>query len=243
MHVLQWLHGCRGDLHPNGTVAFRGAVDTYSYDGLDFLSFDYKHAAWVATAPAAQETKRKWDGVALLKDYTRAYLNKECITWMERFLGYRSKHRRRAGTYPPTGFFFRGCGSRWLTSRSRGQTVLSDAPRASTAPPTVDVIGSRKARAADTLLLSCLATGFPLKHVVLEIRRNGRTLAREDGVTSSGVRPNEDDTFQRRDSVEVLESDDGNFTCVLRHHASGLHVETLWGEAALWVSGFLFVCF
>ncbi|XP_019724363.1 major histocompatibility complex class I-related gene protein-like isoform X1 [Hippocampus comes] len=211
VHVLQWLHGCHGDLHPNGTVGFRGAVDTYSYDGLDFLSFDYKHAEWVATAPAALETKRKWDGVALLKDYTRAYLNKECITWMERFLGYRRNHRQR------------------------------------TPPPSVDMIG-RKARAPGTLLLTCLASGFPLKDVVLEIRRNGRTLAREDGVTSSGVRPNEDDTFQRRDSVEVLASDTAQFTCVLRHRATGLHMETLWdgkilsAPAADVVGGFIAGC-
>ncbi|XP_077362278.1 class I histocompatibility antigen, F10 alpha chain-like [Festucalex cinctus] len=191
LHVLQWLHGCRGRLHPNGTLAFAGGVDTYSYDGRDFLSFDYGRAEWVATAPAALETKRKWDVVQLLKDYTRAYLDKECITWMRNFLEYR---RLRAQRKPPLS---------------------------------LDAF-ARKARADNTLLLSCLASGFARKDAVLEIRRNGRTLTKEDGVTSSGVRPNEDDTFQRRESVEILPSDAGKFSCVLRHGESGLHAETRW---------------
>ncbi|XP_077404491.1 major histocompatibility complex class I-related protein 1-like [Vanacampus margaritifer] len=191
LHVLQWLHGCRGQLHPNGSLTFDGGVDTYSYDGQDFLSFDYEGPAWVATAPAALETKRKWDAVQLLKDYTRAYLDTECISWMKKFLEYQ---RHRAQHKPPA---------------------------------TVEVF-ARKAGTDNTLLLSCLASGFAHKGVVLEIRRNGRTLTKEDGVASSGVRPNEDDTFQRREGVEILQNDVGHFTCVLRHNASGLHVETHW---------------
>ncbi|XP_037119985.1 major histocompatibility complex class I-related gene protein-like isoform X1 [Syngnathus acus] len=191
VHVLQWLHGCRGNLDPNGILTFGGGVDTYSYDGLDFLSFDYERAKWVATAPMAVETKRKWDDVRLLKVYTRAYLDKECISWMDRFLQYQ-----------------------------RNQTEAAP-------PPSLELF-ARPTRAASTLLLTCLASGFPRKDVILEIRRNGRKLTREDGLASLGVRPNGDGSFQRRDSVEVLQSDTAKFTCVLRHPASGLHDEKLW---------------
>ncbi|XP_061615966.1 major histocompatibility complex class I-related gene protein-like [Phyllopteryx taeniolatus] len=200
VHVLQWMHGCSADLRPNGRAAFRAGVDTYSYDGLDFLSFDYKRAEWVATAPAALETKRRWDDVQLLKDYTRAYLDKECVTWMSRYLRYQHDRAERVP------------------------------------PPTVDMF-ARKTRAKSTLLLTCLASGFGRKDVGLEIRRNRRTLTKEDGVTSTGARPNEDGTFQRRDSVEVLESDAADFTCLLRHRLSGLHVEALWDHEILSPSG------
>ncbi|XP_061520382.1 major histocompatibility complex class I-related gene protein-like isoform X2 [Phycodurus eques] len=196
VHILQWLHGCSGDLLPNGMAAFRTGVDTYSYDGLDFLSFDYKRGEWVATAPAALETKRRWDDVQFLKDYTRAYLDKECITWMSRYLRYQHDRAERAP------------------------------------PATVDMF-ARKMRAKSTLLLTCLASGFGRKDVGLEIGRNRRTLTKKDGVTSTGARPNEDGTFQRRDSVEVLESDAANFTCLLRHRLSGLHVEALWDHKIL----------
>ncbi|XP_061680536.1 major histocompatibility complex class I-related gene protein-like isoform X2 [Syngnathoides biaculeatus] len=196
VHVLQWLHGCRGDLRPDGTVVFRAGVDAYSFDGRDFLSFDYDRAEWVPMAPAARETKRRWDNVDFLKDYTRAYLDKECPTWMSRFLRYQRNRTEHA------------------------------------APPLVEVF-ARKMGTKRTLLLTCLAGGFALKDVGLEIHRNGRTLTKEDGVTSTGVRPNGDGTFQRRDSVEVLQSDAADFTCVLRHPLSGLYAEARWDHEIL----------
>ncbi|XP_061787026.2 major histocompatibility complex class I-related gene protein-like [Nerophis lumbriciformis] len=194
LHFLQWLHGCHGDLRPDGSVEFRRGIDRFSYDGRNFLSFDYEQAVWVATSDAALETKRKWDQVHLLKDYTRAYLDKECVTWMSHFLQYQRDGVERAK--PPALFLF-----------------------------------ARKSHLADNLLLTCLATGFYHRDAILEIQRDRRTLTREDGVTSSGVRPNEDSTFQRRDSVEVLRSDAAAFTCTLRHPASGLSVDALWDGA------------
>ncbi|XP_054620778.1 H-2 class I histocompatibility antigen, L-D alpha chain-like isoform X2 [Dunckerocampus dactyliophorus] len=196
VHVLQWLHGCHGDLQPDYSVQFRRGVDRYSYDGRNFLSFDYDAAVWVAASDAALETKRKWDEVQMLKDYTRAYLDKECIIWMSNFLKYERDH-------------------------------LSNAPL-----PGVHVF-ARTAHIRTNVVLTCLATGFYHKNVTLEIRRNSRTLTKEDGMMSSGLRPNEDDTFQRRDSVEVLKGDMSTFTCVLRHQASGLNVEAVWDHTII----------
>lgn len=79
-------------------------------------------------------------------------------------------------------------------------------------------------------MLTCLATGFYPREIILEIRRNGRTLTKDDGVLSSGTRPNEDETFQRRDSVEILRSDTSTYTCVVIHRASDLYVERVWGK-------------
>lgn len=89
---------------------------------------------------------------------------------------------------------------------------------------------TKKAKVEKNVILMCLATGFYPKDIILQIKRNGRILTREDGVTTSGTRPNGDDTFQRRDHVEILKSDMSTYTCEVIHAATGVHVEAVWGK-------------
>ncbi|XP_014862734.1 PREDICTED: H-2 class I histocompatibility antigen, L-D alpha chain-like, partial [Poecilia mexicana] len=84
-HILQWMHGCEGETQPDGTMKFVRGMDMYNYDGSDFLSFDDNRQVWVAPIHAAEETKRKWDEVQVLKEYTKGYLEKECMEWMAKF--------------------------------------------------------------------------------------------------------------------------------------------------------------
>ncbi|CAJ0600699.1 unnamed protein product [Cylicocyclus nassatus] len=95
LHVLQWRHGCEIDEFNNGTVKFLRGIDQYSYDGSDFLSFDNSHRVWVAPVQAAEETKRKWDGVAILNQYTQGYLEKECVDWLTKFMEYGKETLRK----------------------------------------------------------------------------------------------------------------------------------------------------
>ncbi len=97
------------------------------------------------------------------------------------------------------------------------------------APPDVHAF-ARNTIVEANVILTCLGTGFYPKDIILQIKRNGRVLTREDGVYSSGVRPNDDKTYQRRDSVEILRSDLSTYTCEVNHPASGLHVEKVWGK-------------
>ncbi|XP_029370595.1 class I histocompatibility antigen, F10 alpha chain-like isoform X2 [Echeneis naucrates] len=90
---------------------------------------------------------------------------------------------------------------------------------------------ARNSNVRGNVILTCLATGFYPRDIVLEIRRNGRILTKEDGVETSGVRPNEDNTFQRRDSVEMLRDDKSTYTCKVSHVASSTEVETEWDHA------------
>ncbi|XP_024116952.1 H-2 class I histocompatibility antigen, alpha chain [Oryzias melastigma] len=190
-HVLQWMHGCESEEDENGNLKFKRGVDMYNYDGDDFLSFDDEHQVWVAAVDAAVTTKRKWDEVTALKDYTKGYLEKECMDWMSTFLTY-SKQQQRNAT-----------------------------------PPEVHVF-TTKAKQSSIVVLTCLATGFYPKDINLIIKRNGRILNKEDGVMSSGVRPNHDDTFQRRDYVEILRSDTAEYTCEVIHEASDMRVKKTW---------------
>uniref|UniRef100_A0A3P9DPP7 Ig-like domain-containing protein n=1 Tax=Maylandia zebra TaxID=106582 RepID=A0A3P9DPP7_9CICH len=99
----------------------------------------------------------------------------------------------------------------------------------SPAPPVVYVF-AKKAKVETNLILTCLATGFYTKDIIVRIKRNGRVLAKDDGLMSSGGLPNGDDTFQRRDHVEILKSDLSTFICNVTHEATNISVKKLWGK-------------
>ncbi|KAM6974319.1 major histocompatibility complex class I-related gene protein-like [Tautogolabrus adspersus] len=190
-HVLQWRHGCVGETQLDGTLKFKSGMDMYSYDGKDFLSFDDVNEVWVAPTMAAEPTKRKWDEVQVLKEYTRAYLEKECIDWLSRFISY-------------------------------GKLELQRAKK-----PEVKVF-AKNSKIKTNLILSCLATGFYPKDIEMKIKRNGRVLTREDGVISTGSLPNGDDTFQRKDSIEIFRDDLVTYTCEVSHYQSDFTMEKTW---------------
>lgn len=92
------MHGCKASTQPDGSFKFHSGLDMYSYDGSDFLSFDTDHSVWVAPNAAAMQTKRKWDGVQVLKDYTRGYLERECVDWMSKFNKFGEQELLKAST-------------------------------------------------------------------------------------------------------------------------------------------------
>uniref|UniRef100_A0A3P9JQ91 Ig-like domain-containing protein n=1 Tax=Oryzias latipes TaxID=8090 RepID=A0A3P9JQ91_ORYLA len=195
-HVLQWMHGCEGLEDGHGKLQFMSGVDMYNYDGDDFLAFDDERQVWVATLDAAVPTKRKWDEVTALKDYTKGYLEKECMEWMKTFLSYSKQQLRNACMYD-------------LKPLAALRLPIDCSPDAN-------------------VVLTCLATGFYPKDITMNIRRDGRILTKDDGVESSGVRPNNDDTHQRRDHVEILRTDVATYTCEIIHPGSNMHVEKPW---------------
>uniref|UniRef100_A0A668U7K0 Ig-like domain-containing protein n=1 Tax=Oreochromis aureus TaxID=47969 RepID=A0A668U7K0_OREAU len=178
LHVLQWMHGCEGETQPDGTLRFVRGMDKYAYDGGDFLSFDDRNGVWVAQSPEALPTKRKWDGVQVLKEYTKGYLENE---YTHLFI------------FPPP------------------------------APPEV-YLYAKTSRVDTDVVLTCLTTGFYPADIVLRMKKNESVLTADDGLMSSGVLPNEDHTFQRRDHVEVLRSDLSAFSCEAVHEASAVSV-------------------
>ncbi|KAL3984458.1 hypothetical protein ACER0C_016083 [Sarotherodon galilaeus] len=193
-HVLQWMHGCEGEKQPDGTLKFVRGMDMYNYDGDDFLSFDDRNGVWVAPTPQALPTKRKWDAVQVLKEYTKGYLENECIDWLSKFVNY-------------------------------GKEKLKSVPEV--------YMFTKTSRADTNVVLTCLATGFYPAELTVTIRRNGRVLTADDGLTSSGLLPNHDETFQRRDNVEVLKSDVSVFSCEVRHEATDVHAVKDWDKRLL----------
>uniref|UniRef100_A0A8B9HTE5 Ig-like domain-containing protein n=1 Tax=Astyanax mexicanus TaxID=7994 RepID=A0A8B9HTE5_ASTMX len=194
LHVLQWRHGCEIDEFNNGTVKFLRGIDQDRYDGSDFLSFDNSHRVWVAPVQAAEETKRKWDGVAILNQYTQGYLEKECVDWLTKFMEYGKETLRKHS--PPALYM--------SAKRSR--------------------IDPRK------LTLTCLATGFYPKDVVMTIRKKFGTSLPEHLLTSSGIRPNDDGTYQLRKSAEINGDDPADYDCYVNHTTLEKPVITKWGN-------------
>ncbi|CAJ1082863.1 MHC class I antigen [Xyrichtys novacula] len=193
LHTLQWMHGCEGETQPDGSLKFLKGVDMYSYDGRDFLSFDDAHEVWVAPIAAAEPTKRKWDQVQVLKEYTRGYLEKECMDWLSKFMGYGQQQLERS------------------------------------IPPTVHVF-AKNAKVKTNVVLTCFATGFLPKDIEMRIKMDGLPLTKKDGITSSGSLPNHDDTFQRRDSIEIKREELADYTCEVWHRASGYMVTRTWDK-------------
>lgn len=89
---------------------------------------------------------------------------------------------------------------------------------------------SRGANVQTNVVLTCMATGFSSMNTIIRIKRDGRLLTKDDGVQTSGLRPNEDGTFQQRDHVEIPKNDKSNYTCEVVHESSGLHMVKVWGK-------------
>lgn len=83
------MHGCDVDID-HDIPTFLHGIDKYSYDGVDFLAFNESQEIWDASNDAARETKTRWDQV--LREYTMTYLQKDCVTWLTRFLDYQNKN-------------------------------------------------------------------------------------------------------------------------------------------------------
>ncbi|KAM9419566.1 major histocompatibility complex class I-related gene protein-like isoform 4-T4 [Salvelinus alpinus] len=183
VHILQWKHGCEIERQSDGKVKFIKGTDQYSYDGDDFLAFDDVTMQWVAPVVQAQMTKRKWDGVQILNQYTKGYLEKECVDWLSKFMEYGDKEISRADS------------------------------------PTNVYAFAKKAKTAGHVRLTCMATGFYPRDVLMHIKKNGVTLTTHDGVQSTGVLPNDDDTYQIRMSVQIRNNcaDKESYECYFNH--------------------------
>ncbi|XP_035379576.1 major histocompatibility complex class I-related gene protein-like isoform X2 [Electrophorus electricus] len=190
LHVLQWRHGCEIK-EDSGRIQFLKGIDEYSYDGQEFLSFDSSNSRWIAPVQAAEPTKRKWDDVSILNQYTKGYLEKECVDWLTKFMDYGKESLRKH------------------------------------TPPAVYAFAKKSVTDSNKLTLTCLATGFYPKDVTMNVRKY-RTSLPEDLLTSSGVRPNDDDTYQLRKSVDILESEKADYDCYVRHSSLIDPVITKW---------------
>nr|AAD08650.1 MHC class I alpha chain [Ictalurus punctatus] len=99
VHTVQEMYGC--ELDDDGTT--RGYYQD-SYDGEDFISLDLKTLTWIAPTPQALITKNKWDKDPGYNNQWKNYLEKECIEWLQKYVGYGRETLERK--VPPTASVF-----------------------------------------------------------------------------------------------------------------------------------------
>ncbi|XP_067237157.1 H-2 class I histocompatibility antigen, alpha chain-like isoform X2 [Chanodichthys erythropterus] len=191
LHVLQWRHGCEVD-QQGDEVKFLKGISEYGYDGEDFLAFDDKESQWVTPDDAAIPTKRKWDYKPKLNQNSKAYLEKECVDWLNKFREYRDEELRK------------------------------------TSPPDVHMFAIRYIKYKTKLKLTCLATGFYHKDVMMTIRKYKTSLP-EHETKSTGIRPNHDGSFQLKKSVEIKEGDErAVYYCLVSYKSLKEPIINIW---------------
>ncbi|XP_039174919.1 H-2 class I histocompatibility antigen, Q9 alpha chain-like [Crotalus tigris] len=145
LHTWQWMYGC--ELQADGS---KGGFMQHGYDGRTFITFDKERLTWVAPVPQAQITQRKWDAIPGLNEGQKAYLEEECIEWLEKYLSYGKETLLR--TEPPEvtmssktemedgmethicrldGFYPREIEASWMRD---GEVWLQDTRRGAVAP-------------------------------------------------------------------------------------------------------------
>ncbi|RXN24390.1 MHC class I antigen [Labeo rohita] len=60
------------------------------------MGHNESESQWVTTVDAALPTKRKWDNVPILNQYTKGYLEKECVDWLNKFREYADEDLRNS---------------------------------------------------------------------------------------------------------------------------------------------------
>ncbi|KAI2643049.1 Zinc-alpha-2-glycoprotein [Labeo rohita] len=124
---------------------------------------------------------------------------------------------------------------KWDTERNRNQYLQSYLnncmDRISTfnvsisSPPALYMFRSAAPHDQSKLILTCLATGFYPKHIEMNVTQNNITL---QPFSSTGVRPNNNQTFQMRTSVEINRDEKQSYECHILHSSQIFTI--LWGK-------------
>uniref|UniRef100_A0A8C1SEG8 Ig-like domain-containing protein n=1 Tax=Cyprinus carpio TaxID=7962 RepID=A0A8C1SEG8_CYPCA len=95
-------------------------------------------------------------------------------------------------------------------------------------PPDVHVFAKRSISDKTKLNLTCMATGFHPKDMMMTIRKYRSPLP-EDELESTGIRPNHDGTFQMKKSVIIQEDEKAEYDCFVAHRTLKEPVIIRWG--------------
>ncbi len=93
--------------------------------------------------------------------------------------------------------------------------------------PGVHVFAMKAPDDHSKLVLICLATGFYPRDIEMNIRLDR---INTENQISSGIRPNADETFQMRTSVEIDRNHKGSYDCFVIHSSLTEPVSVEWGK-------------
>ncbi|XP_059495504.1 class I histocompatibility antigen, F10 alpha chain-like [Stegostoma tigrinum] len=83
IYTYQMMTGC--DLRDDVVLV---GFNQYAWNGRDVLSFDKEHMVWVSPVPWGESIKNRWDQDVSGNRQWKQYLEKECGTWLRKYLEY-----------------------------------------------------------------------------------------------------------------------------------------------------------
>ncbi|KAJ8271119.1 hypothetical protein GJAV_G00122960 [Gymnothorax javanicus] len=98
-----------------------------------------------------------------------------------------------------------------------------------TSSPMVAVFAKRSSNTTK-VTLTCLVTGFRSRNTTVEEYRDEDILTEEDGLSSSGIRPNGDGTRQLRMSLDISTRTSASYSCEAYFESLKKHAK--WGKTA-----------
>ncbi|XP_057696074.1 class I histocompatibility antigen, F10 alpha chain-like [Corythoichthys intestinalis] len=84
LHMIQHMFGCQWDDETD-------QVDGWyhmSYNGEDFIWFDWKQLRWIAVQPQAVVTKHKWDEGDDYNEFLKFYMTEECPSYLKKYVSF-----------------------------------------------------------------------------------------------------------------------------------------------------------
>uniref|UniRef100_A0A3Q3DX99 Ig-like domain-containing protein n=1 Tax=Hippocampus comes TaxID=109280 RepID=A0A3Q3DX99_HIPCM len=186
VHMLQWMIGCEWDDETGEVDGWK----QYSYDGEDFISFEWKTMRWIAANPQAFISKNKWERLDGLKEYWKSYVTEICPAALKKYVSIGRDFLMRTGAVA----------SHTLVVSA----VLFICPSSSHALKT------------PSSPVTCHATGFYPRTSDLFWRKDGEQL--HEDVEMGQTLPNHDGTFQTAVHLKVEAAPDAEakYECVFR---------------------------
>ncbi|KAG9281401.1 HLA class I histocompatibility antigen, alpha chain E-like [Astyanax mexicanus] len=80
-HILHWKYGCEAVEHQNGSMTVFSFTNDYSYDGENFISYDWNLQLWSASVKQAYETEKKWN-----TEHHQNRVLQTCVDWLKIYL-------------------------------------------------------------------------------------------------------------------------------------------------------------
>ncbi|KAM4640643.1 major histocompatibility complex class I-related gene protein-like [Discoglossus pictus] len=94
VYTFQVKFAC--ELHEDGTIS---GYEEYGFNGKEFIVFDKKNLVFVPISQEAQILTQKWNRNKGVPEKHKAYMERDCVTWMKKYFG--SGRNRLQRKVPP----------------------------------------------------------------------------------------------------------------------------------------------
>ncbi|XP_049328764.1 uncharacterized protein LOC103041334 isoform X2 [Astyanax mexicanus] len=214
-HVLQWRHGCEGEQSSDGSLTVLNSINEFGYDGEDLIQFNCTSKTWITPEKNREREEEKNREREEKKHREREEEKNREREEKKNREREEEKNREREEKWSRIFNAVKKCLHCEEMLKIYLQYKTTDITPSNT-PPVVHIFAKKSVRDSRKLILTCLITGFYPKDVKMSLRKFTTSLP-DHLITSSGIRPNDDETYQLRKSVEIQEDDPADYDCYVTH--------------------------